>query len=41
MRTISDKKGNAAFGLRQSYQELMAVTEPTALYERVTKLMLD
>jgi hypothetical protein len=41
MRTISDKKGNAAFSLRQSYQELMILTEPTTLHERVLKLMFD
>ena len=39
MRTISDKKGNPANGLRGSYQELMALKNPTELYTRVTKLV--
>ena len=36
---ISDQKGNPAFGLKQVYQELMAIREASALYKRVLEVV--
>lgn len=41
MRTLSDKPGNPANGLKASYTELMALTDPAELHARATKIATE
>lgn len=39
MPDITDMPGNPAYGIKQAYKELMVITDPTELYNRVVAIV--